>query len=66
VRSTIELAHSLGLVLVAEGVEDAGAARLLGEMGCDFAQGYYFGRPRLPTSRLAGLSDVESPVFMDT
>jgi EAL domain-containing protein (putative c-di-GMP-specific phosphodiesterase class I) len=66
VRSTIELAHSLGLVLVAEGVEDAEAARLLGEMGCDFAQGYHFGRPRPPTSRLAGMSDVELPVFVVT
>jgi diguanylate cyclase (GGDEF)-like protein len=45
VRSTVDLAHSLGLELVAEGVEDLAAVMLLREMGCDFAQGYYFGRP---------------------
>jgi EAL domain-containing protein (putative c-di-GMP-specific phosphodiesterase class I) len=58
VRSTIDLAHSLGLVLVAEGVEDAEAARLLHEMGCDLAQGYYFGRPGPSVMRLAELSTV--------
>lgn len=53
VRSTIELAHSLGLVLVAEGVEDAGSAELLRTMDCDVAQGYYFGRPRPGAPTLA-------------
>ena len=57
VRSTIELAHSLGLVLVAEGVEDAETARLLQQMGCDLAQGYYFGRPAPSASHLARLTD---------
>jgi EAL domain-containing protein (putative c-di-GMP-specific phosphodiesterase class I) len=52
VRSTIDLAHSLGLALVAEGVEDA-AADLLHTMGCDIAQGYYFGRPQPGTDTLA-------------
>jgi EAL domain-containing protein (putative c-di-GMP-specific phosphodiesterase class I) len=45
VRSTIELAHNLGLQVVAEGVEDELTARLLVELGCDRAQGYFFGRP---------------------
>jgi diguanylate cyclase (GGDEF)-like protein len=58
VKSTIELAHSLGLVLVAEGVESAEAARLLHEMGCDLVQGYYFGRPGPPTEQISALSDV--------
>jgi diguanylate cyclase (GGDEF)-like protein len=44
VRSTIQLAHSLGLRVVAEGVEDAECARRLAELGCDVAQGYHFGR----------------------
>ena len=40
VTSTIELGHSLGLKVVAEGVEDAAAWNLLRRLGCDFAQGY--------------------------
>jgi EAL domain-containing protein (putative c-di-GMP-specific phosphodiesterase class I)/GGDEF domain-containing protein len=45
VRSTIALAHELGMKVVAEGVEDEACFRLLGEMGCDIAQGYHLGRP---------------------
>ncbi|WP_203988069.1 putative bifunctional diguanylate cyclase/phosphodiesterase [Virgisporangium aurantiacum] len=60
VRSTIELAHSLGLVLVAEGVEDLESAALLRLMGCDVAQGFYFGRPRPAASTLAGTADAEA------
>jgi diguanylate cyclase (GGDEF)-like protein len=45
VRSTIELAHQLGLSVVAEGVEDARALELLGSWGCDAAQGYFMSRP---------------------
>jgi diguanylate cyclase len=57
VRSTIDLAHSLGLTLVAEGVEDAAGAALLRDMGCDVAQGYYFGRPQPGTDVLADAVD---------
>jgi diguanylate cyclase (GGDEF)-like protein/PAS domain S-box-containing protein len=45
VRSTIDLAHALGLVAVAEGVEAKSAWEMLAAQGCDFAQGYYFSRP---------------------
>lgn len=45
VNSTIELAHSLGEEVVAEGVEDSETLQLLGQMGCDKAQGYLIGRP---------------------
>ena len=45
VRATIELAHSLGLEVVAEGVEDAAALELLELLGCDLVQGYHVGRP---------------------
>lgn len=45
VRSIIDLAHNLGLKVVAEGVEDRATMNLLNEYGCDEAQGYYFSRP---------------------
>jgi diguanylate cyclase (GGDEF)-like protein len=45
VRSTIELAHSLGLEVVAEGVESKQAYDRLVAWGCDTAQGYYISKP---------------------
>ena len=45
VRSTIELAHELGLKVVAEGIEDAACFDRLVELGCDYAQGYHISRP---------------------
>lgn len=44
-RSTIDLAHDLGLEVVAEGIEDEAALRMLREFGCDYAQGYLVGKP---------------------
>jgi EAL domain-containing protein (putative c-di-GMP-specific phosphodiesterase class I) len=49
VRATVDLAHSLGLEVVAEGVEDAATLRLLVEMGSDRVQGYFISRPLPPT-----------------
>ncbi len=45
VRSTIDLAHNLGLTVVAEGVENALIWRKLRELACDEAQGYYMSKP---------------------
>jgi diguanylate cyclase len=45
VSSTIELGHSLGLRVVAEGVEEAESWNLLRRLGCDFAQGYLISPP---------------------
>lgn len=45
VASTIELAHSLGLTVIAEGVEDSKTWGMLSEMGCDSAQGFYMCDP---------------------
>ena len=45
VRSTIELAQKLGMKIVAEGVEDMVVCNMLKEYGCDFGQGYFFGKP---------------------
>jgi diguanylate cyclase (GGDEF)-like protein len=44
-RATIELAHALGLQVVAEGVEEQSTLDLLGRLGCDMAQGYHIGKP---------------------
>ena len=48
VRSTVALAHSLGLIVVAEGVEDGDTQTLLQDMGCDQAQGFHLSRPLPP------------------
>jgi len=45
VRSTIDLAHKLGLRVVAEGVESQETLELLQQLGCDAVQGFYLGRP---------------------
>jgi EAL domain-containing protein (putative c-di-GMP-specific phosphodiesterase class I) len=45
VRSTVSLAHSLGLEMVAEGVEDARVLDQLASFGCDQAQGFHIGKP---------------------
>jgi EAL domain-containing protein (putative c-di-GMP-specific phosphodiesterase class I) len=45
VRSTVQLAHSLELGVVAEGIEDRESARALRAMKCDLAQGFYFAKP---------------------
>jgi diguanylate cyclase (GGDEF)-like protein len=51
VRCTIDLAHNLGLKVVAEGVEDEAVTRRLEELGCDTAQGFHLGRP-VPAEQL--------------
>jgi EAL domain-containing protein (putative c-di-GMP-specific phosphodiesterase class I) len=45
VRSTIDLAHNMGLSVVAEGVEDDATLDRLRGMGCDMVQGYLLSRP---------------------
>jgi EAL domain-containing protein (putative c-di-GMP-specific phosphodiesterase class I) len=52
VRMIIELANSLGMKVIAEGVEEWAQAALLLEMGCELAQGYYFSRP-LPLEKVS-------------
>ncbi|MCU1718874.1 putative bifunctional diguanylate cyclase/phosphodiesterase [Pseudomonas sp. 5P_3.1_Bac2] len=44
-RSVVALGHSLGLTVLAEGVEHAEQAELLKQLGCDLVQGYFYGRP---------------------
>ena len=54
VRSTIDLAHDLGLKVVAEGVEDAECLAFLRTLNCDMVQGYLISRP-LPAAQLLEL-----------
>lgn len=48
VRSTIDLGHNLGLKVVAEGVEDLAAWKMLRSLGCDDAQGFFMSKPLSP------------------
>jgi len=45
VKAAVDLAHTLGLQIVAEGVEDEKTMDLLSDMNCDYAQGYYMAKP---------------------
>ncbi|MEG3754995.1 EAL domain-containing protein [Psychromonas arctica] len=45
VKASIAIAHSLGLKVVAEGVEISEQLNILNELGCDYVQGYYFSKP---------------------
>ena len=59
VRSTVQLAHELGIAVVAEGIEDEACLAFLKGIGCDYAQGYFIGRP-MSAEDLAAL--VAGPV----
>jgi diguanylate cyclase (GGDEF)-like protein len=59
VRATITLGHDMGLRVVAEGIEDVETLDLLGDLGCDMAQGYFISRPT-PANRLSFKSAADS------
>ena len=64
VRSTIDLAHNLGLAVVAEGVETAETWGLLAQHGCDLVQGYYVSPPLPAPELVAWLRDWQrAPVI---
>ncbi|MDQ3835248.1 MAG: EAL domain-containing protein, partial [Actinomycetota bacterium] len=46
----IDLAHAVGLRVIAEGVETGGQLQRLKEMGCEFVQGYYISKPLAPAA----------------
>jgi EAL domain-containing protein (putative c-di-GMP-specific phosphodiesterase class I) len=48
VKATIDLAHGLGMISTAEGIETEDQARLLRELGCDVGQGYWIAQPLEP------------------
>jgi len=57
-RSTVDLAHSLDMKVVAEGIEDADTAAIMVEIGCDVGQGYHFYMPMAP-EMIPGLFGAE-------
>ncbi len=61
VRSTIDLGHNLGLVVVAEGVENNEVLEHLRLLGCDVAQGYCISRPLAPVRFMSWLAATGRP-----
>ncbi len=59
VRSTIDLAHALGMEVTAEGVDSAAAMALLRVMGCDMVQGYLIAKP-MPLGDLRAFLDART------
>lgn len=61
IKSTIDLAHALGMSVVAEGVETAESLALLQGMGADIAQGYFIARPKAMDDLLSFLAIDKTP-----
>ena len=60
VRSTVDLAHNLGMTATAEGVEDEATCSLLGVIGCDQVQGWHIGRPMHVAELIPFLTSAEA------
>ena len=56
VHAIINMAHSLGLEVVAEGIEDKEALKLLLDIGCDYGQGYFWTRPVCESEFMSSIS----------
>jgi diguanylate cyclase (GGDEF)-like protein len=65
IMSTIELAHNMGLKVVAEGVETQEAWNLLQRLGCDLVQGYLVSRPLSVADTVAFLKQARSSEAAD-
>jgi EAL domain-containing protein (putative c-di-GMP-specific phosphodiesterase class I) len=61
-RTIVQLGRSLGMTTVAEGIEEYGQLAALREMGCTYAQGYYFSRP-VPADEATRLLQQNTPAF---
>jgi EAL domain-containing protein (putative c-di-GMP-specific phosphodiesterase class I) len=61
VRSIVELAHALGLTVIAEGVEDEGTWERLAALGCDYVQGYALTPPLPPEELTRWLAGTAPP-----
>ena len=53
IKAIIAMGHSMGLKIIAEGIETIEHLKLLKEFGCDEAQGYFFSRPVPPDELVA-------------
>jgi EAL domain-containing protein (putative c-di-GMP-specific phosphodiesterase class I) len=62
-RAVIRLGDSLHLRTVAEGIESADQVNSLIRMGCEFGQGYYFGKP-LPAEDIESLLMADAPLAL--
>jgi diguanylate cyclase (GGDEF)-like protein/PAS domain S-box-containing protein len=62
VRSIVSLAHSLGLRVTAEGIEDTDQLNALTALGCEYGQGYHFSRP-LPAADIAAMLAAPSAML---
>jgi EAL domain-containing protein (putative c-di-GMP-specific phosphodiesterase class I) len=60
VAAIVELAHSSGATVVVQGVERSSQVGIIRDLGCDGAQGYFFGKP-VPIGELAGVTGPELP-----
>jgi diguanylate cyclase (GGDEF)-like protein len=66
VRSIISLSTSLGMRVVAEGVEDLATLEHLRDLGCDVIQGYYIGRPLTAAQIVALVSSTSTRVSLSS
>jgi diguanylate cyclase (GGDEF)-like protein len=66
VKSTIELGHTMGLTVVAEGVEDKHTLTMLSELGCNYAQGYFISKPMPITEVDKWLSETDYTVTLSS
>ena len=61
VRSVVDLAHNLGMTVVAEGLESAKSWKLLEGLHCDEAQGFFISRPMPSKDFVAWVRDWKAP-----
>ena len=52
IKNIIDMAHTMKMVVVAEGVEKSDQVSFLAQTQCDYIQGYYFGRPEPPATAI--------------
>jgi diguanylate cyclase (GGDEF)-like protein/PAS domain S-box-containing protein len=65
VKSILEMAHTLGMEVVAEGVEQNHQITSLMSLGCEFGQGYFFSRPVSPEDAERLVADMMGPAIVD-